>query len=169
MERRQISIAVLLGAIPTFVQLWIKDMWPVGSWQWGALTFLCLFLGIALMTYGKWLAKNNGGWTINLSAARNAFAWFLGLSSVIWAVWIFHQDWGLDLPSLPMSTRYEEIWVHPDRSQNRVMEDENKCRVDAYEAFGPKPSLYTGYERNFAEYVSACMIGKGYVIKRIKQ
>ena len=140
-------------------------MWPVGSWQWGALTFASLFFGIALMTCDKWLVKNNGVWTIRLPAVRSAFSWFFSFSVVVIIVWWgFKHDWHwLEF------ARYEEVWVHPDRSQNRVMKDENKCMVDAYEAFGPKPSLYTGYEGNLAEYVNACMIGKGYVIKRIKQ
>ena len=54
MDWKQIVGVMLFGSIPSFLPLWLEDMWSVGSWQWGALTVACLIVGIVLINWDRW-------------------------------------------------------------------------------------------------------------------
>lgn len=164
MKGKHIIIAALISAVPTFLELWLGNMWPIGSLKWGALTFGCLLLILVAMNWDEFVERNNGELVIKTEKIQNTLAWFLGFSLIIVTVWISQKDWDLDWPE---PTIYVEVWVHPSRSEKRAVRDENKCKQDAYDALGAGPNIYTRFDRQRKEYVKSCMIGKGYVLERV--
>ena len=56
MDWKKAGGILLLGAAPTFAASWVEIMWPVGSWQWGALTIFCLVVGPILILWDSSIA-----------------------------------------------------------------------------------------------------------------
>ena len=166
MDWKQIVGVMLFGSIPSFLPLWLEDMWPVGSWQWGALTLGCLVVGIALINWDRWsvsFPKISFVVSEDSSQKSSNDIWFDSFLTVTAGLGFFVL---LAFCNAYLEeSLYGRQWHHSAFSADETQKAEDACVMKAYEAIGGG-KFQRQHDRQ--DYIDSCMESQGFIRRKVE-